>query len=263
MPLELLPATAEDARRAVDIEADAFASNPFTPVLFPGPFPPDAKQRRAEELAAGLRADPTGCRWLKVVDTDLDDDGGGGGGGGQMIAFAKWHFYAAAAGDEEEDGPLNKKKTETSTVAAAATGNSNSSPPPPPPRAFGPGCNADACEALFGRIAASRRALVGGKPHAHLQTVHTDPAQQRRGAAGMLVRWGVAEARRLGLPAFLESSEAGHELYRRCGFRDAAHLALDLSPWAAAGGEGGGGGTAAAAAAAAGPHRTWSMICDP
>lgn len=36
----------------------------------------------------------------------------------------------------------------------------------------------------------------------------------------MLVNWGVEEAKKLGLPAYLESSPAGHSLYLRSGFRD-------------------------------------------
>lgn len=47
----------------------------------------------------------------------------------------------------------------------------------------------------------------------------------------MLIKWGLAEADRLGLPSFLESSPAGRPLYEKYGFRTIATLKVDLSPW--------------------------------
>ena len=61
----------------------------------------------------------------------------------------------------------------------------------------------------------------------------------------MLVRWGVEEAKRRGVPAYLESSEAGHSLYQKCGFRDLELLSVDLSKWGATR-----------------KHNTWAMIYE-
>ena len=79
-----------------------------------------------------------------------------------------------------------------------------------------------------------------------LKLLHTDPKHQGRGAGGMLVRWGVEEARRRGVPAYLESSEAGHSLYRKYGFRDLELQSLDFSRWGATQ-----------------KHNTWAMIYEP
>ncbi|KAI2618484.1 acyl-CoA N-acyltransferase [Hypoxylon sp. NC1633] len=207
MPLEIRPATAADAKRAAEIESAAYAPNPFNAVLFPGPFPPNVLDGRAGQLAAELEKDPT-ARWFKVVDTDLPEPE-------QMISFAKWHIYA--------DGP-----------------------PPPSPRNFGPFCNVEACELLFGSVATQRARVLEGRPYVYLHLLHTDPKHQRRGAGGMLVQWGVEEARRLGLIAYLDASEEGHLMYQKHGFRDIELLSLDMSQW--------------------GPtqkHNIWSMIWDP
>lgn len=126
MPLELKPATEADAKRAAIIERDAYAPNPFSRILFPGPFPPEALDGRAGFLATELKEDST-TRWLKVVDTDLPEDE-------QMIAFAKWHIYTEK-------------------------------PKPTAPRTFGPGCNVEACEMLFPGIAAQRMRILGDKPY--------------------------------------------------------------------------------------------------
>jgi hypothetical protein len=84
MPLELEQATAADARRAAEIAAVAYGPNPFGQILFPGPFPPTAKDSRTDLLVKSLQEDKT-LRWLKIVDTDLE--------GEQTIAFAKWHIF--------------------------------------------------------------------------------------------------------------------------------------------------------------------------
>ncbi|KAK5624487.1 hypothetical protein RRF57_000203 [Xylaria bambusicola] len=185
MPLELQPATEADAERAAEIEREAYGPNEFSSILFPGPFPDHVpgKNTRAEELAKAYREDPA-IRWLKVVDTDLaptEDNK-------QMIGFAQWNI---------NDG----------------------SQLPLPPRVFHAGCNKEACEAVFTSLDEIRRKRSGVK-HVHLRLLHVDPKHQRRGAGAMLVNWGVEEAKKLGLPAFLESSPAGHSLYQRFGFRD-------------------------------------------
>ncbi len=146
MPLELRPATEEDAARAAEIEGLAFAPSPFSGILFPGPFPPGSGGRRVAELVEKLRGDDS-TRWLKVVDTDLLLEGTGEGEGeGEsgkqeekekqptMIAFAQWHVYA--------DGK-----------------------PRSAPRTFGPECNLEACEMLFGGIDRQRRRLMGERPY--------------------------------------------------------------------------------------------------
>ncbi|CAJ2501002.1 Uu.00g038550.m01.CDS01 [Anthostomella pinea] len=206
MPLELQPATEADARRSVDIEGEAYGPNPFTPILFPTPLVPGAKDFRVAELAKELREDKTSL-WLKVVDTDLE--------GEQMIAFAKWNVC-------------------TEKLV------------PAPPRKFPSNCNVEACELLFGTIAKQRVKHVGDRPHLCLRLLHTDPKHQGRGAGTMLIKWGVQEAKKRNLPAYLESSPDGHELYKRCGFHDAELVEIDLSKWGATE-----------------MHKTWSMVCDP
>ncbi|KAI0506119.1 acyl-CoA N-acyltransferase [Xylaria bambusicola] len=197
MPLELQPATEADAERAAEIEREAYGPNEFSSVLFPGPFPDPVpgKNTRAEELAKAKREDPS-IRWLKVVDTDLtptEDNK-------QMVGFAQWNI---------NDG----------------------SQLPPQPRVFHAGCNKEACEAVFSSLDEVRRKRSTGVKHVHLRFLHVDPKHQRRGAGAMLVNWGVEEARKLGLPAFLESSPAGHSLYLRQGFRDINIHSIDFTKW--------------------------------
>lgn len=61
----------------------------------------------------------------------------------------------------------------------------------------------------------------------------------------MLIKWGIDEARKHGLPCYVESTRKGHELYKRYGFRDLEYHAIDLSKFGAPG-----------------PHETWAMIWE-
>jgi len=128
MPLELQPLAAADILRTVKIENSAYAANPFTPTLFPGPFGGDPFAVRTKELAAELEKDDT-VRWWKVIDTELP------AGDDQIVAVAKWHIY--------HDGrkPTAKRRWDF------------------------PGMNTEACEAVFGPMDEDRVRLFGMGPH--------------------------------------------------------------------------------------------------
>lgn len=78
---------------------------------------------------------------------------------------------------------------------------------------------------------------------ADLQTIHTDPRHQRRGAGLLLAKRCIQDGEAMGLPIWLESSDEGHQLYRRCGFKDVEELITDLSEHGAIS-----------------PHRSWLMV---
>ncbi|TGJ85926.1 hypothetical protein E0Z10_g2800 [Xylaria hypoxylon] len=209
MPLVLQLATEADAERSAQIEKEAYAPNVFNSILFPGPFPEPTpgENPRVTELAKQLREDSS-TRWLKIIDTDLDPTEDNK----QMIGFAQWNI---------NDG----------------------SELPAGPRSFGPGCNVEACEAVFGGLHGARLKYFGDRKHVpreltgkmvELRLLHVDPKHQRRGVGKMLVMWGVEEAKKLGLPVFLQSSEDGHSLYLSCGFRDIGIHSVDsplVSAW--------------------------------
>lgn len=61
----------------------------------------------------------------------------------------------------------------------------------------------------------------------------TDPDHWRRGAGGLLVKWGVDLANQNGLPAYVEATEKGSSVYRRGGFIEKEHMSVDLSKFGA------------------------------
>lgn len=59
--------------------------------------------------------------------------------------------------------------------------------------------------------------------------LHTDPKHQRRGAGGVLVKWGTKKADDLRLPIYLESSAEGYRLYQKHGFEKVESFEVDLT----------------------------------
>ena len=56
----------------------------------------------------------------------------------------------------------------------------------------------------------------------------THPKHERKGAGAQLVRWAFPRADAAGLRCYVDASNLGYPLYRRCGFEDVGELMLDL-----------------------------------
>ncbi|KAK3941445.1 hypothetical protein QBC46DRAFT_382701 [Diplogelasinospora grovesii] len=212
MPLEIREALTEsDALRIATIERDAYLPNPFNPILFPGPLPDDALQRRAAELVRNKNANPINTKWFTVVDTDIVPGDVPGGEG--MISFAQWVIIY--------NNPPTKPGKEGGETKEATTQK----------RETFPWANAAACDALFGGLAKLREEIMGSRNHIYFSYLQTDPKHERRGAGGMLLKACVEEGERLGLPVLLTSSPAGRPLYVRNGFTDVKKFELDFAQW--------------------------------
>lgn len=62
-----------------------------------------------------------------------------------------------------------------------------------------------------------------------LTTLKTKESEQKRGAGSMLVKWGIEQARKDGVPAFLEASKEGQPMYEKAGFVKLGEVSTDLS----------------------------------
>lgn len=81
MVLKVSPAEDADMYRSAVIEHEAYKPLETNQILFPGPFPPDVLEHRANELKAQSHEPNTFC--YKVTDTELE--------GEKTISFAKWY----------------------------------------------------------------------------------------------------------------------------------------------------------------------------
>lgn len=125
MPIEIQPVVEADLRRCAEIEHLAFAESVFNQVMFPGPLPEDFLGLRANDLARLIREDPT-VRMFKAVDTELS-------GSEAIVAWCKINLHPEGM-------------------------------PTPNPRAWGSGCNQEACNLLFVGMDQMRERLMKDKP---------------------------------------------------------------------------------------------------
>ena len=91
-------------------------------------------------------------------------------------------------------------------------------------------------------VEARKHAMKALGDHLVIDNLYTDPAHQRRGAGGMLMRHACQEADQLGLPAMLEASPTGMKVYEAVGFEKAdwpgAEIWIDLRRWEKGGDKG-------------------------
>lgn len=59
----------------------------------------------------------------------------------------------------------------------------------------------------------------------------THPKYERKGAAGLLIRWPFERADKDGKRCYVDSSAIGYKLYSRCGFEDVGEMRLYLDKY--------------------------------
>ncbi|OCL15025.1 acyl-CoA N-acyltransferase [Glonium stellatum] len=197
MPLRLLPMQEEDCETWMRVRAIAYRG-PTNLIVHTSPLSEESFTKVAEERRKEFHK-PEYYR-LKVVDTDS----------GEIIACAQWSVYPHG-------------KTE-------AGSKDDGKPPYTPPEV-----NLPALKALLGPLRGANIEIMGTRPYVMLNTLTTLPEHQRRGAASMLVQWGVDKADEMGVETYLDSSIIARPLYERFGFEVVKEVIFDRTQW---GGEG-------------------------
>ncbi|KAG8626935.1 hypothetical protein KVT40_005880 [Elsinoe batatas] len=132
---------------------------------------------------------------------------------GRIAGVSVWKIY-----------PKDRSKAELD--AESALSNEAGLPPTGNEEAFG---------GFFGAIKSCKEKYLKGKAHVLLNILATDPEYHRRGIGGMHLRWGLAEADRLNVVAYLEGSDDGVPLYERYGFEGKERLPFDSKKFVAKG----------------------------
>lgn len=165
----------------------------MTSLLTPSPLPSDYIQKSIDKHLKSFREEPD-ITYLKVIDTALND---------KMIAGAKWRINRHERIEEEIQVQL------------------------PVPGADEEG--RPAAKEFYNYLNRVRREYMGTKPFVFLHLLVTDPEHHRRGAGGLLLRWGTKIADDVQLPSFLESTLVGRPLYQRWGFEPRHEETWDLT----------------------------------
>ncbi|KAI1110090.1 putative GNAT family acetyltransferase [Nemania sp. NC0429] len=205
MPLKLYPAVPADAIRISEIHMAAFASNAMLLAQF---RTPEVREGLRESVRLKALADISDPRItvLVVRDISLGPDAPSGttsqsngiilgepkteeAQAGRVIAFAKWSHPVSKNEDYEET-----------------------------PWIWPPGTNMEILES-WGKVTEEMQGqAVGDEPCYRLTFMGTDPQYERRGAASMMVRWGLERCLERNIPGYLESTLDAAPFYERMGF---------------------------------------------
>jgi len=150
-----------------------------------------------EQQRKGLM-DPT-VRYLKVTIAET----------GEIIASAKWGLHLN--GDEST---LDEAHTVSMLIPEERTA---------------------IMEDLLKLVYKHRKAYIGTRPHLALTNLTTRPAHRRKGAARLLIQWGLDVADKLGVEVYTESHEGSKMLYEKFGFRLVGEFVLDLRQYGGVG----------------------------
>ncbi|KAK5635348.1 hypothetical protein RRF57_011060 [Xylaria bambusicola] len=217
MPLRLYPAVPADANRISEIHMAAFASNAMLLAQFPTPEV-RVGLRESIRLKALADIDDPKVSVLVVREHPFDPDSpnttGAEDGSNQcpgvvreremeesaprgIIAFAKWSHPVSKDVDYEE--------------AAWA---------------WPAGTNMRILNGWVKAAEEGQEEAVGDRPCYRLTFMGTDPAHERRGAASMMVNWGLEQCNKDGVPGYLESTLEAAPFYEKMGFAASVKISM-------------------------------------
>ena len=193
MPLTLRAATPADKPGITEAHHTAFAGG----VISERVFPPSAESAQNWDRDLDSYFTDPAIHALVVEDDSTTPP--------TIIAFAKWTSPRAAG------TPAPPPRTEEQVMGR------------PWPEAADLGL----ARAFLWGMERKRREIMGEGRFWFLHILAVRPADQRRGAGGMLVRWGVERADAEGLPCYVDSTPVAVPVYERHGFRVVDRLVIE------------------------------------
>lgn len=113
-------------------------------------------------------------------------------------------------------------------IAFAKWMDADSPPPDLEMPAWPEGGDHELANHFFGNLVRRHREIMQGTRHWYLEVLATRSEWQGKGAAGKLLRWGLAKADEEGTNAYLEASPDGKPIYEHLGFKEVDRLVLKL-----------------------------------
>ena len=209
MGLQLLLLTADDFSAMTD-HANIFdlgddLVGPPVPFCWPVSTREEARTRLRVHMAKQFqryKEDPS-VIYLKVLDDS-----------GSIVSVARWHWYP--------NGYSYKKEAHWETYSQASLSE-------PWAKHF----NIPLNNFILGSRDAARCGWIEkDRPCWILMHMTTRPSQRGKGAARLLIQWGIEQAEKRGAPAYLEAGVLGRPVYEKMGFWQVGELMeLNLRPF--------------------------------
>ena len=160
---------------------------------------PNTSSRRMLAIDPSASPDPEDVKNLEAPDRAAAESEG------RVIGFAQWDFWL-------------KDRTADEIAAVKAAKKAEGLPPSADPPFW---------ETFFSALERSQREILGARAHILLHILATEPQYHRRGVGAWQLKWGLDQADILGIPAYLEATEAGRPLYERWGFEAIRPVGVD------------------------------------
>ncbi|KAH8901507.1 putative GNAT family acetyltransferase [Thozetella sp. PMI_491] len=183
--LEMRLATGADAPRIAEIHMAAFSSNAMLHAQFPTP---EIRQGLQRSVEAKARADIDDPRTTVLV---VLSSAGSEQGDGIIISFAKWCHPVLPGEDYVEPDWIWPEGTDLTIL-----------------------------DAWTAKTQEAQRGTLGDTPCYRLTFIGTDPAYNGRGAASLLLKWGIAQSNLSRWPIYLESTVEAVPFYRKHGMAE-------------------------------------------
>ena len=215
MPLRLDQMSVGDALSWTRVRALAYYG-PTHDVLHSGPIS-EASIRGVAEARKRELKEANSWHW-KVVDTELEPSADDPlDNGGRTIAVSVWSMHNVQTGRGEEDNEEGSVPAEKAEEA---------------PDFLPPELRLDALGSLLGPLRAAQASIMGkSRRYFKLDQLATHPDHQGRGAATMMLDWGMHKADEEGVVTYLDSTMTGRPIYERRGFEVVKALEWDRVPW--------------------------------
>ncbi|CAK4034445.1 acyl- N-acyltransferase like [Lecanosticta acicola] len=208
MPLQLTPLPRDEWETYFRLAWTAFSPG-IMEAMYPNGYSDEAVQQSLAALKRRADRHPERYWLFKVEDTDLPDDDQLG----KAVGVSQWQIFP-------------KEKTDKDVEREEKEGDADDQQFPSPP-----GRNTRLGDAFSSASNAKKEEYLGRRPHVLLQAIGTRPGFERRGVAGLSLAWGTRRADEMGLPAYLEASDKGVELYKRWGFEAVGPLPFDATEY--------------------------------
>ena len=209
MGLQLLPLATEDFATITDyaniFELGDDLVGPPVPLCWPVNTKEEARTRIQVHVAKQLQrfTEDLSVNYLKVVDDS-----------GSIVSVARWHWYPNGYSYKEEAHWETYPQTSLSEPWANRF-------------------NIPLNNFILGSRDAARDEWIGkDRPCWILMHMVTRSSQRGKGAARLLIQWGIEQAEKTGAPAYLEAGVMGRPIYEKMGFQQVGELMeLDLGPF--------------------------------
>ncbi|PSN73327.1 hypothetical protein BS50DRAFT_185038 [Corynespora cassiicola Philippines] len=228
MTLKLCAMTVEDTLSWTRIRSLAYAG-PTHNLIHAGPISESSIRGVAMDRKKEI-GKPHSWHW-KVVDTDRQPSAEDPpDNGGRTIAFAVWSAHNLPSPKEPAAETTNKTKIPKIDASQAENEPEVVEEPFLPPE-----LKPEILSALLTPLNKARKEIMGDKPYFMLNSLATHPDYRGRGAANMLLDWGMCKADEERWTTYLDTSHMGRKIYEKKGFRLIRELDFDRTLW---GGEG-------------------------